>query len=237
MKLALALVLSLASTPVLIDETSELTRLVINAYGGVEAIEGNKSFVQSGVLESSHYNGAAIVKRIYSRPNKLRIEIQDHSGKSESRILVGQRGWHNADEVPPAMVRSMYLQAARLDLPYLIMKAGESIKIIESTKSDDARDLKSLEVPMEDGLRLIAVINMETGYIVSSHGFVKITPDQEIEFTTLYSNHKELDGVVVAIDESQFVQGQPTGKTMLNKLEVIKDLEDAVFRIQDGDSI
>lgn len=229
MKRALFLVLFLASTPALASEATDLAALTIAAYGGAEAIERIKSFKQSGALTSNRYGQTGTVERTFSRPDKLRIDIQIPGAPHETRVLNGARGWRNGKEDQPMMAKAMFLQAARLDLPYLIMTAGQNIKIFGPIEGEDARNLKGLEIPMIDKLRLIAIIDTQTGYIVRSHGLISVAPGHEMEFTTVYSGHVERNGTVFATQEDHFVRGQATGITVLDKSDVMQDLPDAVF--------
>lgn len=237
MKFALSLVFFLVSTPVFGSEATDLAKLVISAYGGAETIEQIKSVKQSGALKSNRYGKTGTIRRTFSRPDKLRIDIQIPGAPPESRILDGARGWRDGKEVPPMMAKAMRLQAARLDLPYLIMRAGQDIKLAGPDNPRNDRHPKGLEIPLAEGLRLIAIIDIDTGYIVSSHGLIAIGPNHEMEFTTIYSSHKEMNGMVFATEEAHFVRGQATGKTVLDKSEVVQDLSDAVFRHGRGSSI
>lgn len=230
MRFALFLVLFLASTPALASEATDLAKLIIAAYGGAESIERSKSFRQSGALESNRHGKTGTVTRSFSRPDKLRIEIRIPGAPPESRILNGEQGWRDGKQVPPMMAKAMSLQAARLDLPYLIMKAGQDIKMFGPVNQNDSRALKGLELPMPDGLRLIAVVDADTGYIVSSHGLIMLAPNHGMEFATHYSGHKAMNGMVIATEEAHFAQGQATGKTVLDRSEVVQDLSGAVFR-------
>ena len=230
MKRALSLILFLASTPALASEAADLAALTIAAYGGPEAVKRNRSFKQSGALTSNRYSETGSVERTFSRPGKLRIDIQIPGAPRETRVLNGQRGWRNGKEDRPMMARAMFLQAARLDLPYLIMTAGQNIKMFEPKKGEgDPRNLKGLEVPMMDTLRLIAIVDTDSGYIVRSHGLISVAPGHEMEFTTVYSDHRQVGGMVFAAREDHFVRGQATGITVLDKSEVVQELPDAVF--------
>ena len=98
-------------------------------------------------------------------------------------------------------------------------------------KYGDGRDLEALEIPMADGgIRLIAVVDPETGLIVRSHGMVVPAPGQKVEFGTLYEGHGDLNGMFLATRETHFVRGQPTGKTVLDKSETVPGFPDGVFR-------
>lgn len=226
---ALFLVLFLASTPALASEATDLAALTIAAYGGPEAIERIKSFKQSGALTSNRYGKTGTVERTFARPDKLRIDIQIPGAPHETRVLNGERGWRNGREDQPMMAKAMFLQAARLDLPYLIMTAGQNIKMFGPIEGEDTRNLKGLEIPMMDKLRLIAIIDADTGYIVRSHGLILVAPGHEMEFSTVYSGHVERNGTVFAAQEDHFVRGQATGITVLDKSDVVQDLPGAVF--------
>lgn len=229
MKLTLCLILLLATTPALASEATDLAVLTIKAYGGAERIERNSSVKQSGALTSNRHGKTGTVERTFSRPDKLRIEIRIPGIPDETRVLNGERGWRNGKEDQPMMAKAMYLQAARLDLPYLIMTAGQNIKMFGPIEGEDARNLKGLEIPMIDKLRLIAIIDTQTGYIVRSHGLISVAPGHEMEFSTVYSGHVQRNGTVFAAQENHFVRGQATGITVLDKSDVVQDLPDAVF--------
>jgi len=230
MRLALALALVIAAAPACASEATDLAGLVVAAYGGAETIEAGTSLQQSGALESNRHGKTGTVERRYSRPDRLRIDIQIPGEPPESRILDGERGWRDGKEVPPMMAKAMFLQAARLDLPYLIMKAGEKIQMLGPVDRGDGRDLEGLEIPMAEGLRLIAVVDAANGHIVSSHGLIEIAPGQGMEFATFYAGHREIDGMLTATEETHYAMGRPTGKTVLDTSEVVQDLPDSVFR-------
>lgn len=233
MRLALALVFFLAAaaaTPASASEATGLAERVIAAYGGAQAIEQGGSFKQSGRLESYRHGKTGTVERSFTRPGRLRIDIQIPGEQPESRVLDGDRGWRDGKPVPPMMARAMYLQAARLDLPWLIMRAGENLQMLGPVKHDDGRDLKALEIPMAEGIRLIAVVDPETGHIVRSHGLIILAPGQEVEFGTLYEGHGDLNGMILDTEETHFARGQPTGKTVLESSEVVPGFPESVFK-------
>ncbi|MBE9552215.1 MAG: hypothetical protein IMF05_02010 [Proteobacteria bacterium] len=239
MRLALALLFILAATtativtasnPATASEAAGLAKRVIAAYGGARTIEQGGSFKQSGTLESYRHGKTGTVERRFTRPGRLRIEIRIPGEPPESRILDGEKGWRDGKPVPPMMAKAMYLQAARLDLPWLIMQAGQNLQMLGPVKHDDGRDLEALEIPMAEGIRLIAVVDPETGHIVRSHGLIILAPGQEVEFGTLYEGHGDLNGMILDTEETHFARGQPTGKTTLESSEVVEGFPDGVFR-------
>ena len=230
MRLALALLFILAAAPAPASEATDLAGRVIAAYGGAEAIEQGGSMRQSGTLDSYRHAKTGTVERSFTRPDRLRIEIRIPGEKPESRILDGDRGWRDGKPVRPMMAKAMYLQAARLDLPWLILKAGPDITLLGPVQYGEGRDLKGLEIPMAEGIRLIAVVDPETGHIVRSHGLIETAPGASVEFGTHYEGHGDLNGMFLATQETHFARGQPTGKTVLEKSEPVPGFPDGVFR-------
>jgi hypothetical protein len=230
MRLALALIFLLAAAPACASEATDLAERVIAAYGGAGTIEASNSFKQSGTLESYRHGKTGTVERSFTRPDKLRIEIRIPGEAPQSRILDGARGWRDGAPVPPMMAKAMYLQAARLDLPHLILKAGPDIIALGPVKYGEGRDLKGLEIPVAEGIRLIAVVDPETGHIVRSHGLIETAPGAGVEFGTHYEGHGDLNGMFLATQETHFARGQPTGKTVLEKSEAVPGFPDGVFR-------
>lgn len=230
MRLAFTLLLILAATPAAASEATDLAAKVVAAYGGVEAIERAGSFRQTGSLDSYRHGKTGTVERSYRRPDKLRVEIRIPGEAPESRILDGDRGWHDGQPVPPMMAKAMFLQAARLDLPWLILQAGPDIKLLGPVKYAEGRELIALEVPMAEGTRLIAVVDPDTGLILRSHGLIVPAPNQQVEFGTLYEDHRKLGDMFVATQETHFARGHPTGKTTLESSEVVDGFPNSLFR-------
>lgn len=235
MRLALALLFVLAALPVSgppasASEAADLAAKVVAAYGGADAITAAASLHQTGSLESYRHGKTGTVERSFTRPDRLRIEIRIPGEKPESRILDGAQGWRDGKPVPPMMAKAMYLQAARLDLPFLILQAGPDIVLLGPVKHDDGRTLTALEIPTGDGIRLIAVIDPATGLIVRSHGRIETAPGVGVEFGTLYEDHGMLGGMFLAAQETHFARGHPTGKTTLEKSEAVPGFPEGTFR-------
>jgi len=226
----LALLLCLTATPALGSEASDLADKVIAAYGGADVLKHSATVKQSGALTSNRYGRTGTLERTFSRPDKLRIDIQIPDAPPESRILNGDQGWRDGKAVPPMMARAMLLQAARLDLPYLIMRTGDDLDAFDVDITGDSRTLRGLEVPMGDGLRLIALVDVDTGYIVHSRGLISVGPGHEMEFATDYAGHSDIGGMVLAPDDVHFVRGQTNGTTRLEKSQVVEDLSDSFFK-------
>src|SRR5512146_1004510 len=97
---------------------------VVETYGGRAALASHPVVVQEGEVAAHAHGDVGRVTRILARPWRLRVAIRYPGGATERRILDGQRGWRDGREVTgsPALA-AMLLQAARVDLPFLLHEA------------------------------------------------------------------------------------------------------------------
>ena len=107
---------------------------------------------------------------------------------------------------------------------------GPKLRLLGPVKYDDGRALTALEIPVSAGVRLVAVVDPESGLIVRSHGRVETAPGVGVDFGTLYEGHGALDGMFLAAEETHFARGQPTGRTVLEKSEIVERFPDGAFR-------
>src|SRR4051812_35253322 len=101
-------------------ELNTLVSRVARAYGGEKALARIKAFHETGTLASPR--GTARTVRVFAPPDRLRVEIAYSGGGGEVRVLDGQEGWRNGEPVSGPPRDAMILQAARLDLPGLLLR-------------------------------------------------------------------------------------------------------------------
>ena len=123
---------------------------------------------------------------------------------------------------------AMVLQAARLDLPWLLMK--DKSKLVDKGNVErDGRQLQVLELPLENGLSVSAGIELTTGHILFSSGTTKTG---SMTFETSYDDLRKVDGVLFAFKETNMAQGTKTAETILSKIEILKEAPEDAFRPQ-----
>ena len=155
------------------ENVSMLADKVVAAYGGQAALEKVAAIREEGKVEATMRVGSSgLVVRTYARPSKLRIQIGEAPKFTEVRVLNGPKGWRNGQESTGVSYEAMVLQAARLDLPWLLTK-NKSKLVDKGPLERDGRRLQVIELPLENGLSVSAGIDPASGRILFSTGTTK----------------------------------------------------------------
>ena len=217
---ALALALALAAGPP--QSVEALVDRVVEAYGGKRAIAAFGARVEVGETTSVLHPGEpGRIRRVVTPAGSLRVEVRFPGGGEEVRVLHRGRGTRNGAEVaagsPPHA--AMVLQAARLDLPLLLHKARQRV-LDRGTKELEGRSVRVLELPLTRGLVVRADVDPASGRILRSSG---AAGDPQLEFATAYSDFRKVKGILVPFREENWAQGQRTGETALQKVEILAE--------------
>jgi len=218
--------LALSAPPPPEISVADLVRKSVEAYGGRAALERFPVAIQEGVVSSAR-RGEGRLTRIFERPRRLRVSIAYAGSSGELRVLDGSRGWRDGEDVsgtPPHT--AMVLQAARMDLP-LVLLQGKLVD--EGTVERDGARLRALTVPVGEGLTLTAEIDPATGRV--RRAVTRMTSAKgSVEFTTAFSDFRVVSGVLVPFHEISYAQGQRTGETTLSSAEMLAEAPTGVFR-------
>ena len=225
MVLALAVLLasSAGGSPGSLDA---LVARIAQAYGGEKALARVKAWRETGTLESPR--GVAKTVRVFAPPDRLRVEIVYPAGDGEVRVLRGEEGWRNGESVVGAPRDAMVLQAARLDLPGLLLRNRAKLVDLGDLKRD-GRTLRGIGVPLGGRLNVAITVDPETALIVRSEGALP-GPGGGIRFATDYSGFRKVNGVLFAFHEQNYAGGQHTGETRLEKIELLGSVPKDAFR-------
>lgn len=210
----------------LADVESWLSK-ISRAYGGVQQIDAAQSYRQYGVTFSSMRGREGKVFRAYRHPDHLRIEIDYGQGRPESRLLAGSRTWNQNKPVQEPFYSAMLLQAGRLGLPAALLDFRKHVKDVGSYRSLNGTVLHGLELSFHRHNLLKVGIEPKSGRIVESRGVIK-TKQFTMNFTTLYTDFRKVDGRLFAFKETHYVMGRKSGYTHLDRV-VIGPLDDKWF--------
>lgn len=215
---ALVAVLLCAPPPV---PVGALVEQVVAAYGGRAALRAAAARVDQGSSTSVLHPGQrGTVRRVLGKGGDLRIEIRFPGSDPEVRVLRRGRGARNGVDItgtPPHL--AMVLQAARLNLPLLLLEGVSRIEDL-GLRDRDGATLRVLELPLAGGLLIQAGIDPATGRILRSAGAV--SGPVEMEFATEYQDFRRIQGVLVPFHEVNYAQGTRTGETFLDRVEVLE---------------
>jgi hypothetical protein len=213
----LALALLVASPA---GDLPALVGRIVKAYGGEKALKRVRTVRQSGTLETMR--GMARTVRVFVPPDRLRVEIEYPEGGGEVRVLDGARAWRNAEAVSGMPHDAMVLQAARLALPGILLRK----KLIDlGAVERDGKKLRGIGVPLDGGLSLAIAVDPKSALILRSEGQLP----GGVRFATVYSEFREVNGVIFAFREANYASGQHTGETRLEQVRILDAAPEGSF--------
>ena len=197
--LALVIMAALNQSP------ESLVQKVVDAYGGAAAWRKVASFRETGKVTSAMRSGEGKLDREWQAPDKLRVEIV-YPSHTEVRVVDGDRGTQNGKEATGMGLDAMRLQAARLAIPILMVEKKAALK---------SAGPNSIEIPASGDLTVTIDVDPATGHILKSTGKA-----EGIEFSTTYSDFRNVDGLLFAFREANTAQGMATGINEISKVEI-----------------
>ena len=162
---------------------------VMKEYGGKAAWQKVTSLRETGTVVPLMRKGDGKLTRTWSAPDKLTVNGKDVSGPS---------------------LDAMKLQAARLELPMLLVTKRSALKDL-GTKDG----IRSIEIPLSEMLALTLNIDPKTSHILRSTGKAGA-----LEFVVDYSDFRRVGGLLFPFAEAGMAQGMPTANTKFDAIVV-----------------
>lgn len=218
------------STAVASDDIDRLVAKTVKAYGGEKALRKAPAVRHTGQVTSRMRGGAAgSIVREFERPNRLRVVIR-YGSETEDRVYDGKTGWRQGEIVTGPPLDAMVLQAARMDLPLILLDRKREL-IDRGPTAYEGMEVRTLELPLGSGLALAVDIDPASGRIVRSSGRGGGRGGGvPLEFVTRYLDYRMVDGLLHPFREGNFANGFVTGETTLSGVEVLKSLPPGTFR-------
>jgi hypothetical protein len=182
---------------------------VLKAYGGADAWKNVKSFRESGSVASPTRPAPGDYVRLWTRPDKLTVEITFPSSK-EVRVVDGEHGTQNGKEATGAGLDGMRLQAARLALPSILLDRRADVRDLGMREGRHV-----VEVAIAPGMTVTAELDPATSRILRS-----TSKSKDLEFATNYSDFRSVDGLLFPFAEENFANGTKTANITLTKIEI-----------------
>ena len=218
------------SAAVASGDVDRLVAKTVAAYGGENALRDAPAVRHVGEVTSRMRGGAAgRIVREFERPNRLRVAIR-YGPETEIRVYDGKTGWRQGRVVTGPPLDAMVLQAARMDLPLILLDRQPDLAD-RGTTTYEGMEVRTLELPLGSGLALTVDIDPASGRIVRSSGRGGDPGGGvRLEFITRYMDYRVVGGLLHAFREGNFANGFVTGETTLSGVEVLKSLPPATFR-------
>jgi hypothetical protein len=212
------------------EELAPLLEKMATAYGGRERLEKIVAFTQNGqVTAATSIGNSGPLVRTFARPLKLRVQIGDPAHPAELRVLDGTNGWRNGKAVTGPSYQAMVLQAVRLDLPFQLL--SNKAKIVEKEPSQfHGHKVRTIELPLDNGLTMTAGIDPETGRILFSTGQTAAGPMGRLSFETEYDDFQTVDGVLFAWKETNIANDTKTADMAFSVIQLLKETPSNAFK-------
>lgn len=211
------------------EKFDQLITKTLQTYGGEAIIASTRAIKQVGTTYSRSRNATGDIFRAYEYPNKLRIAINYGDKGSELRLLNGEIAYDQSRLAQPAMRAAMILQAARLDLPRIILENKANIRDLGMNSAQVPVQTHLIEIPLTPALKITAEIDPATGHILKSTGSGNLD-GMRVNFATAYEDFRMVDGHLVAFNEEHYAMGSNVGHTQLEKVEFIKGWDVPMFQ-------
>lgn len=208
-----------------------LIQKTLDAYGGLEALSKVTVVRQQGIVHSKFRqpDGTWKLERIFEPPRRLRVEITYPGGDQEVRLLIGSLGFRNGTPVHGPPRDAMLIQGGRLALPLLLHRhAGGLLDRGEVRRGD--RSLRRLEIALGGAVVLTVEIDVASGRILHSTGTFLIGGQSAPEFSTAYSDFREVGGVLFPFREANYVSGRHVADTLIERVELLESAPPETFQ-------
>jgi len=205
---------------------------VLAAYGGVK-LETVKAYRMEGTVTAKMRQAEGKMVRLFARPDQLYVDLA-YRTNPERRFLDKKRGWRTdpggggINEVGGHLLKSMVLQAARSNIPWVLSDRREDVAQIPPLKVGDRMTI-GIEVLLEPGLFLRLYADPRTARIVYSQAILN-TETLKTHFETAYSDFREVDGILFAHHEENWASGFHTGTTEIREIILNPELAPKSFR-------
>lgn len=209
------------------NDLQQLLENTIAVYGGEETLRKTRGIYQTGTTFSQRRGVSGKVERYYIHPDNFRIDIYYPGTTPEQRIVSGTYAWKHGRPVSVPSRLAMILQAVRIGLPMILLEHREHV-LDQGVVTGGEKPLHGIEIPLAEGLRVIAEIDPESGYIHKSTRVMNIA-GQRMEFATAYSDFRYQQGRLVAFREEHLMMGGRAGYTQLDKVEFVQQFPSDTF--------
>jgi hypothetical protein len=130
--------------------------------------------------------------------------------------------------VDGALLKSMILQAARANIPWILADRREAVAQAPAARVGEKMTI-GLQIILEPGLILRLYVDPTTSLIVYSQAILN-TKTLKTHFETAYSDFREVEGVVFPHHEENWALGFHTGTTVIEKITVNPKIKSGAFR-------
>ncbi|MDT8396004.1 MAG: hypothetical protein RRA32_06115 [bacterium] len=205
---------------------------IIAAYGG-EKLNDVTAYRMTGTVDAKMQKAPGAVERLFSRPDRLYVDLP-YEVNPERRYLDRERGWRTdpngrgIQQVDGALLKSMVLQAARADIPWILDERRGDVDQAPAARVGEKMTI-GLQIILEPGLILRLYADPQSSLIVYSQAVLN-TETLKTHFETAYSDFREVEGVLFPHHEENWASGFHTGTTEIQGITLNPKIKAGAFR-------
>ena len=213
----------------------EILAAVVNAHGGWEKIKDVTSVVSKGQAKIAQMGGLEMGIKVYSLyPDKLRQDMITPQGdmsvlfNGESAFMDSPMG---SQPLPPEMVVSLKDSTFRDVIPLLQNLTNNDIPIQYSgTEELDENVVSVLLLTQPSGESLKIYVSNETNLILK-YAFQETEMGTSMDKETIFSDYRDVDGIQIAFNVIQHVNGELYTESRLTSVEINSELDESLFEV------
>ena len=210
----------------------QLIDRILDAYGG-EKLDTVKTYRMVGMVAAKMRKTEGKMLRLFARPDRLYVDLA-YKVNPERRYLDRGRGWRTdpvgggIKEVDGHLLKSMTLQSARANIPWILSEHREKVTQVPPLKVGEQMTI-GMQIILGPGLIMRLYADPKTALIVYSQAILN-TEKLKTHFETAYSDFKEIHGVLFAHHEENWASGFHTGTTEIQKITINPSVKLGNFR-------
>ena len=218
-----------------VAKAKEILVSVVNAHGGSEAIKAVKSVVSQGQVTIAQMGGIETGLKVSSLyPDKLRQDMITPQGdmsilfNGESGFMVSPMG---SQPLPPEMSVSLKDATFRDTIPLLQYLTDNDIPI-QFSGSEEVEGIPAsvLLLTQPSGESLKIYVSEET-HLILKYAFRETEMGTTMEKETIFLDYRDVDGIQIAFNVIQNVNGEIYTDSKLTKVEINSELDESIFEV------
>jgi outer membrane lipoprotein-sorting protein len=208
---------------------------ILNAYykaTGIEKMKDWSTLTEKGktIVQGMEFPFTMITKR----PSKLRVEAEVQGNKM-IQCFDGSRGWNvvpwsgssTPQDMTPDDIKNMKEQADMEGALYNWKEKGHQAELIGKEDMEGSSAYK-IKVSKANGDIDNYFIDAENYILLKTSSKVKIQGN-ETENESLYTNYKDINGVLLAETITTKIKDQTVSQIMIEKVEINQAINDSIF--------
>ncbi len=234
-KLAALAVVALLAAPAQAQDLDEVLTNYYEAIGGLDAWQSVQSLRMTGTMMMGGMGVEAPFTVMAKRPRKARLEFT-FQGMTGIQAFDGETAWMlmpftgstEPEEMPADMSKNLKEQAD-IDGPLIgYEEEGHQVELLGMEETEGTQAYK-LKVTLKSGDVQYYYLDSEYFIPIRVEG-TRMQQGRTVEFETIISDYKPVDGLMVAHSIEARPKGAPAGQTVtIDQVELNVELADSLF--------